>query len=132
RASRLGFVEPGHALLLGGDLVGTVSDVTGGRGVDAVYIVVGANAGTAAVAAVWPALSRTAAVNLYGGFPAESRLPVGSGDVVAVHPLRSTAAHQWVDNPAGGRAVLLGNRGGLREHLVAAAELFRAGTGREL
>ncbi len=132
RGVQLGFVKPEHALPWNDELAPAVSAATGGHGVDAVYVAVGANAGTEAVARVWPALAGTAAVNLYGGFPADARLPVGAGDVVAVHPLRSAAAHRWVDNPAGGRVVLLGNRGGLRDDLLAAAELFGSDAGREL
>ncbi|MBF9129660.1 ROK family protein [Plantactinospora sp. S1510] len=131
RAVQLGFCSPEHGLPLNDELGSAVLAATGGFGVDAVYVAVGSNAGTATVATLWPALAKTAAVNLYGGFPADSRLPVGDGDVIAVGPLRSAAAHQWVDNPAGGKVVVLGNRGGRREHLLAAVELFR-GAGSEL
>ncbi|GLH95281.1 ROK family protein [Phytohabitans aurantiacus] len=132
RAIRRGFCEPKYALPLDDELVAAVLAATGGRGVDALYVAVGANVGTSIVAGLWPALAETAAVNLYGGFPADARLPVGGDEVVPVGPLRSAAAHQWVDNPAGGRAVVLGNRGGLREDMLAAAELCRGDAGREL
>ncbi|MEJ3745889.1 ROK family protein [Actinomycetes bacterium KLBMP 9797] len=132
RAVRLGFCEPGQALPLDSELVTSVLAATGGRGVDAVYVAVGANAGTAIAATLWPALAKVAAVNLYGGFPADARLPLGGAEVIAVGPLRSAAAHQWADNPAGGRVVLLGNRGGLREDMLAAAELCRGAAAREL
>jgi threonine dehydrogenase-like Zn-dependent dehydrogenase/predicted NBD/HSP70 family sugar kinase len=118
RAVHRGFCKPENALLLDDDVAEAIRAATGGRGVDVVYVAVGGNAGVDTVAKLWPALAGTAAVNLYGGFP------VGGGEVIAVGPLRSAAVPRWVDNPAGGRTVLLGNRGGLREHLVDAAGLI--------
>ena len=128
RAVERGFCKPENALRLDDDIAGAVRAATGGRGVDTVYVAVGGSGGVATVAKLWPALAETAAVNLFGGFPADHELPVGGGEVIGVGPLRSAAVPRWVGNPAGGRAVLLGNRGGLREHLVAAAELI-AGDG---
>ncbi|HUA27897.1 MAG TPA: ROK family protein [Streptosporangiaceae bacterium] len=126
-AVRRGLVPAGNVLRWDTALPAKVRARTGGRGADAAVIAVTGMAGQDAASLIWPALAPDAAVHLFGGFPAGTRLRIPGSEPVDVDAIRSGRRQRVAASGRRSPVVLCGSRGGRHGDFAAARDMCSAG-----